>query len=190
MKAIFGAGLALAIVLAACAPPRQEAGSPPEAPPPAPNGCAAEAVRDWAAGDATFKVAIGTSGATCADAEAALTVTDAAGVVIHRETLRAAETFGLRDAADPTAMKVALQGALDAGADMNDTATLPAWPADAEAPGGEFPFYVESLDRAAYEALRKAKTPMLCYIQGGESLGCWRRDGSSLIKIGAQSFPG
>lgn len=58
---------------------------------------------------------------------------------------------------------------------------------------GEFPFYgEEGLSQAGYESIRAADTPMVCYIQGGESTLCLvQQPGvSALISVGAQSFPG
>lgn len=176
--------------LSACSPP---AGKPEAAPPAteAAADCAASATRTWTAAGVAYAVSIATTGATCADAQAALKVTAPDGAVVHQEVLPAATTFELRDAATADAMKTALGAVLDAGTDMADTSALPAWEKGADGPGGEFPFIPEDgVDRAAYEKLRAAKSPMLCYVQGGESIGCWRLDGAKMIKIGAQTFPG
>lgn len=176
--------------LAACSPPAAKTETAP-APQAAANGCAAAAARTWTAGGIAYAVTIATTGATCADAQAALKVTAPDGAVVHEEVLPAETTFELRDATTAEAMTKALAAVLDAGTDMADTGALPAWDKGADGPDGEFPFIPEDgVDRAAYEKLRAAKTPMLCYVQGGESLGCWRLEGAKMVKIGAQTFPG
>jgi len=181
------ATLAAALVCIACTPPAAKAPATANAG----AGCAAQAARTWAADGTAYAVSIATTGATCAEATALLKVTGPNGVVVHEETLPAAQTFGLRDATTPTDMKTALDETLSSGDGMNTTAALPEWAEGVDAPGDEFPFIPEpGLDRAAYAALRAARTPMLCYIQGGESLGCWRLDGAVMVKIGAQTFPG
>jgi len=181
------ATLTAAFVCLACTPPSTKTPALAEAG----AGCAAQAARTWDAGGKAYAVAIATSGATCAEATALLTVKAPDGVVIHEETLPAAQTFGMRDAATPADMTTALQETLSSGDGMNTTAALPEWAEGVDAPGDEFPFIPEpGVDRAAYSALRAAKAPMLCYIQGGESLGCWRLDGAVMVKIGAQTFPG
>jgi ribosomal protein L12E/L44/L45/RPP1/RPP2 len=153
------------------------------------DGCVAKAERVWSAGGADYAVRIETIGATCEAATAKLTVTAPEGVVVHTDELIAAQTFALNAAKTPAEMQAALAEVI--GDPMTDTSNLPAWEAGAEQPGGEFPFYPEmQTDRAAYEKLRAAKTPMLCYVQGGESTGCWLLDGAKLVKVGSQTFPG
>ena len=67
---------------------------------------------------------------------------------------------------------------------------LPAWKAADTRPGGdqEFPFTVqEGMTRAEYLAVRDANRPMICYVQGIETVACVvlrrscaiRRSGSS-----------
>ena len=75
---------------------------------------------------------------------------------------------------------------------MQTTAALPAWPENAESPAaGEFPFHVaEGWDRTAYESIRAADRPLLCYVQGMESMGCLAAADGEVTKIGVQSFPG
>lgn len=188
-SALAAAGLGLAVALAACSPPAAK--TEPAPAPQAAADCAASAARTWTAGGVSYAVTIATTGATCAEAQAALKVAAPDGAVVHEEVLPAATTFELRDATTVEAMSKGLAAVLDAGVDMADTGTLPAWDKGADGPGGEFPFIPEDgVDRAAYEKLRAAKSPMLCYIQGGESIGCWRLEGPKMTKIGAQTFPG
>lgn len=190
-SAAVAASFAFALAaLAACGPPAAKTETAPASQATA-NDCAATAARTWTAGGVAYAVTIATSGATCADAQAALKVTAPDGAVVHEEVLPAATTFELRDAATVDAMTKALATVLDAGTDMADTGALPTWEKGSDGPDGEFPFIPEDgVDRTAYEKLRAAKAPMLCYVQGGESLGCWRLEGAKMVKIGAQTFPG
>lgn len=77
---------------------------------------------------------------------------------------------------------------------LKTSADLPEWKTGADMPMmGEFPFYpYEGFDREAYEAVRALKQPMLCYVQGMESLGCWvfDKESGTFSQIGVQSFPG
>jgi len=185
------AAAVLAVFSASCTPPAPGKATAEAAKATVAGGCAASAARSWTADGVTYAVTIAATGASCATAQATLKVTAPDGAVVHEETLEAATTFELRDAATPEAMKLALASALSAGDEMNATDALPEWVADADSPGGEFPFVPEDgVDRAAYQKLRAGKVAMLCYVQGGESLGCWRLDGRRMVKIGAQTFPG
>jgi hypothetical protein len=77
--------------------------------------------------------------------------------------------------------------------DWDSTSDLPVWQANAMSPAAneEFPFYPEEgVDRARYEAIRCADAPMLCFVQGMESLACLFVENGEITKIGVQSFPG
>jgi hypothetical protein len=77
---------------------------------------------------------------------------------------------------------------------MLTTEALPGWPPDSPQPSnGEFPFHPEAnITREAYARLRAEKRPLLCYVQGSESMACLALDarGETLTKIGLQTFPG
>ncbi|MBG1231033.1 hypothetical protein [Aestuariivirga litoralis] len=57
---------------------------------------------------------------------------------------------------------------------------------------GEFPFDPSAeVDKATFTALRKAKAPLLCYVQGMESGNCLAIDkDGSVVELGIQRFPG
>jgi hypothetical protein len=100
----------------------------------------------------------------------------------------------LAQAHDQDAMRTALNEWIDPAHNttMQTTSALPDWPANADAPAsGEFPFYPESyVDRDSYIALREADVPLLCYVQGMESMACLALRDGQLEKVGVQSFPG
>ena len=75
---------------------------------------------------------------------------------------------------------------------FRSSANLPAWPPGADQPvAGEFPFYVEEgLDRDGYQAIRAARVPVFCYVQGMESMACVVLKDGGMQKVGVQSFPG
>jgi hypothetical protein len=73
---------------------------------------------------------------------------------------------------------------------------LPDWKKGADGPAenppAEFPFTVsDELDRDTYLAWRKAKLPLLCFVQGMESELCITSTDQGLVtEVGIQSFPG
>lgn len=62
---------------------------------------------------------------------------------------------------------------------MLATSALPEWPVGAPQPANaEFPFYPEAnITREAYARLRAENRPLLCYVQGSESMACLALDG-------------
>ena len=106
--------------------------------------------------------------------------------------------FGLRDAADPAAMKEALSDWISQGPEVDTTATLPPWEeTEGQPKRAEFPFMpAEGYDKAAWDALKAEKLEMFCFPQGMESQNCavLRRgtadQPASIEEIGLQLFPG
>ena len=100
----------------------------------------------------------------------------------------------LAPARDPEAMREVLAEWIDPASNttLQTSSALPEWPANAQAPqNGEFPFYPEEgYDRAAYNTLRANNLPLLCYVQGMESVACLALGDGELTKIGVQTFPG
>lgn len=158
--------------------------------------CNARASNAWEPGNGqAFVIETFTDGPTCDQAVAAYVVRGADGAVLHYNIFQANQVMVL--AGQPT--KADMEGALfqwgmqDAGPDgVAHTGSLPAWKAGADAPeAGEFPFYVEaSVDQTYYEQLRAAKAPMICYVQGMESLACLALYEGGFVMVGVQTFPG
>lgn len=183
-------GMAVAAILAGCAPPSAEtAGSDVAAEITPANNCSAAATGVWSG----YAITATTRGADCAQAEATIVLTDSAGTQAWSETYSAAQVFTLAGAEGVEDMQRSLnewiqppRAALDSAAD------LPEWAAEAETPAsGEFPFYVdEGVTRQAYAAARASDAPMFCYTQGMESLRCLIAAERGLTTLGVQSFPG
>lgn len=90
------------------------------------------------------------------------------------------------------AMKAALGEWILQNHQLKTAASLPAWPPGASQPAsGEFPFMPdEAVDRDYYEAARRAKLPLFCYVQGMESMACVVLKDGGMMKLGVQLFPG
>ena len=184
--------LASAFALSACG---QNTGTTePPAQTAAAEGCSITVSTPWRPlSGVEFNTTATTTGATCASAEATITISYGANQELYRETYPTAQVMLLAPAHDEAAMRAALADWLSQDHNqMNRTSTLPDWPAGADAPtASEFPFYVEEgVTRDQYVAWRNADVPMFCYVQGMESLAClgWRDE--RFTKIGVQSFPG
>jgi hypothetical protein len=187
-----------AIALAACGP------SGPTSPPTlqsdtTPGGCSAEAQTAWTpARGLNFTIRGEAVGVSCEAARATVTVTDAAGRTLHRDThdVAALRNTIFASANSPDTMRAALAQWIDPvnNTTMLTTGALPEWPAGAAQPANaEFPFYPEAnITRETYARLRTENRPLLCYVQGSESMACLALDarGEALTKIGLQTFPG
>ncbi|QGZ96024.1 hypothetical protein [Terricaulis silvestris] len=179
--------IAGALALAACSPAAEEAENL------APS-CDARAASAWAVSDAQYSVEAASAGPDCARAVATFVVRDASGAPIYAEAYLAQHVMVLADVSDTAAMETALRTWTDPAnsTTMATTSALPDWPARANGPeNGEFPFYAdESVDRDTYLGLRQADVPLLCFVQGMESLACLALRNGQLEKVGVQTFPG
>lgn len=184
MNIIHLRGLAAACVVAAAFAPgalAAEAGA-----------CSARHGETWAAGKQSFKIETMTDGPTCELAIATLVIRAADGVPMWYEVFAAAQVMQLAGQPDAASMKKALAEWTLPNTAQSNSSTLAAWKKGAEGPdAGEFAFYVEEgVDRDTYEAIRKAKLPMYCFVQGMESLSCLVLQDGALMKVGVQAFPG
>jgi hypothetical protein len=154
-------------------------------------GCDARGVSQWAAGEATYSVEAASFGPDCARAVATIVIRDGSGVPVYSEAHLAAHVMPLAHVTDAVAMQTALAEWTNPG-QRQTSAGLPQWPANAESPAtGEFPFYPhEGIDRAQYEGIRARNLPVICYVQGMESLNCLVLEDGGLTSIGLQTFPG
>lgn len=157
-------------------------------------GCDARAATAWVAGDQEYSIEATGAGPDCARAVATFVVRDASGAPIYAEAYLAQHVMVLADVSDAAAMEAALREWTSPAnsTTMNTTSALPDWAARANGPeNGEFPFYVdESVDRDTYLGLRQANAPLLCYVQGMESMACLALRDGQLEKVGVQTFPG
>lgn len=145
------------------------------------------AVKGWTVGAIA-------GGPDCAKAVALIVVRDAENNPVWHESFVAGQVMVLAYAEDSAAMTTSLAEWVDQSNNtFKTTADLPEWAEGAEQPVfGEFPFYPEEgADRDMWTKMRAAKTPVLCYVQGMESMACLTNDPETgFFKIGVQSFPG
>lgn len=155
--------------------------------------CNAVVDAPWTKGGPDVRIEAFTRGATCATAVAVFTVRGADGALMHYRAFDANFVLGLAGRTDGADMEAALKDWTDQErGPLSDTANLPEWKAGADAPeGGEFPFLpAEGIDRDAYEQIRAAKVPLLCFAQGTESLDCLALIEGQLQDVGLQLAPG
>lgn len=155
-------------------------------------GCPATAERAWIDDGSVSAIALGPS---CETAALVLMLRDGEGALLYVGAHHPQDLFGFEEATvSPAAMTAALEDWV-AGGWPERGGELPEWDDEAQgALGGEFPFYVEPwLDAELYNSIRDENGPILCYIQGMESLACIARYPDAFgawVRIGAQSFPG
>ncbi len=158
--------------------------------------CNARYASAWEPGNGqTYMIEAITDGSTCDQAIAAFVVRGPDGAPLYYNIYQANQVMLLAGQPTKSDMEAALfQWTMqDAGADgVANTGSLPAWQAGGESPdAGEFPFYPDmAVDQTYYEQLRAAKAPMICYVQGMESLACLALYEGGLVMVGVQTFPG
>lgn len=156
-------------------------------------GCEVRAAQPWEGGGAAYSVEATTTAPDCERAVATLTIRDSSGVPVYAVAHMAEDIMMLAPAHDAAAMQTALQEWVTFdNHTMTTTSTLPDWPANAAGPqNGEFPFYPDEIyDRDTYMRVRANNLPLLCYVQGMESLACLALADGEFSKVGVQSFPG
>lgn len=131
-------------------------------------------------------------GPTCAKAVAVLAVRDSTGKVLFSDTYVTEFLAITSDARTMPQMLAALGNWVNSGRTRFDNSTLPNWLAGADKPvDQEFPFTPdENITRADYLAIKTARAPVLCFVQGMESLNCLVYRNGGLEPFGIQSFPG
>lgn len=130
----------------------------------------------------------------CGRATLILSVSNLSGQIVWDDTGPSDQYFGFDDVTDVDLMYEALNLWIGDYASVSTTGTLPDWVAGEEYPlSSEFPFYVdEGVTRDDYLQVRAADHPMICYVQGRESMRCLHpaANGYVLETVGVQSFPG
>lgn len=209
-KTSTSAGLALAtafFMLTACQPPAAETAKPDERVVPtqtadAADGCNVSAERPWIDQETPvrrYTAHASVIGPTCQQGVTVLIIRQREGTPIYSWTGQTQYIFGLKDAANPAAMKTALKDWIDQrGGGTTDT--LPEWETTEGQPKrAEFPFMPEPnviADKSAWDDLRRQKLDLFCFPQGGESSNCAVLrpgvDGAPTMMedIGLQLFPG
>ena len=155
--------------------------------------CTAFASAPWVNGPTPrLKLEAFSDGPSCAKAVAVITIRNAAGSVLFSHSYIGevlAPTSGVRTIVQ---MRAALNSWLQAGRDRSIHANLPNWVAGADEPvDTEFPFMPdETITRADYLAIKANRTPIVCYVQGMESLNCLVYRNGDMEPFGIQTFPG
>lgn len=156
--------------------------------------CAANATAPWSAAGKGWTIEATAEGRSCDQATATITIRDSEGAPQWAETYSVDQVMVLAGASSPADLEdKILEWVGPLSSTFRTTADLPDWPEGTDGPGGEFPFMPdEGLDRSAYGALRSAKAPVFCYVQGMESLACVMADKASgkVTLLGLQMFPG
>jgi hypothetical protein len=185
----------LALLLCACEPQGLKM-TETAAPPATPADCAVHVEKAWIDQETPLRrytSEAATTGPTCEAAVATLVIRAREGSPIYTWAGATRDIFGLKDAADPTAMKTALLDWINQdNSNLRTTDQLPPWEeTEGQPKRAEFPFHPETwYDAAAWEALRKEKLDLFCFPQGGESLDCAALRDGQMESIGVQQFPG
>ena len=160
------------------------------------NACEARSQKLWGpigpSDHPSNRVEAWTSGATCETAVVTLAIYARDGFPIYAWAGATQYLFALNAAKSPAEMQTALNEWLGVDRDADRmTGSLPPWDQTEGQPNrAEFPF-MPSMEKDAYEELRKANLHMLCFPQGMESENCVAlHEGPMVEEIGIQLFPG
>jgi hypothetical protein len=130
-------------------------------------------------------------GPSCAKAVIVYVVRDSKGRIIYSQSHVSQFVAITRDARTPRQMRAALRDWVSLRNSALTSSSLPDWLPNADGPvPREFGFTPDpSISRATYLAIRASRSPILCYVQGIESLRClvWRNN--QLEPLGIQQFP-
>lgn len=178
-----------ALALAACSPaPSNEAkvDVPPQTGAAAqPDGCFAEASRDWSAvGSQYYVIEAEAHGATCREAVATVRINARDGARLFEHSYPTAQvTLAFAPMSDQSALRNELEEWIVNTAEPPTANTLPAWPSGAARPPGFQP--AAGVTRNSYEAARGAQGPLFCYPDGGESNACVAMAGDRATLLGS-----
>ncbi len=159
--------------------------------------CASSAQTTWPSAGKSYAIEAHAFGKTCDHAVAVVVIRGPRGQALWQDAFAANTLAPLVGTSDAAAMTTALADWISQKNVMyQTTADLPPWQAGADQPmNGEFPFIPnpENSDTPqTWEKLRNSKTPVVCYVQGMESMGCFmlEKKAGTLTRIGTQLFPG
>ncbi len=179
--------LALALGLAACAPPAQDTVGVQSVPAPASVAarCTAQASHDWSAvGSQYYLVEAEGAGPSCAEATATIRLKSRDGTVLFEQAYEvAAVPLAFNPNADQTTFRADLDAWTQNVAETPTADWLPAWPSGAARPPGFQP--AAGVTRARYEAARGAQGPLFCYPDGNESNACVALAGDNATLLGS-----
>jgi hypothetical protein len=141
---------------------------------------------------APLRIEAVSSGPKCQRARVVITIKNATGATLHRQTYRSDQVAGLSNARTTSQMRNELRNWITYRGDETYHESLPNWRRGQARPDArEFPFYpADGVTQTQYMAIKTNRTPIYCYVQGIESLNCLVLQGGALNPFGIQSFPG
>jgi hypothetical protein len=158
-----------------------------------PSRCTTFAATPWAAGpNPRVRIEAFSDGPSCAKAVAVIVVRDVLGSVLYSDSYQTQFVLPLSEARSRTQLQAALQNWMTGvnGASLKNN--LPDWVRGATAPiEKEFGFSpAEGITRDDYLAIKSGRAPLLCYVQGMESIKCLVYRNGGFQDFGIQAFPG
>jgi hypothetical protein len=155
--------------------------------------CTTFASAPWTAGPSPrLKIEAFSDGPSCAKAVAVFVVRDAAGTVLYSDSHQTRFVLPLSEARTRAQLQTALQRWMVGISSTNQKNSLPDWPRGAATPvDTEFGFTpAEGITREDYLAVKSGRAPLLCYVQGMESIRCLVYRNGGIDVFGIQAFPG
>lgn len=156
--------------------------------------CNSSAKAAWTQAGAGYTVRAFSHGETCRDAVIGIFITAPDGVVVFVEAFPAMQMMLTVSAQNGKEMASALADWIrQDDATLKMTSDLPEWARGQEYPSlGDFAFLPEEgYDAESYNAVRAENRPLLCYVQGMESMACHVLAPEGYVyPIGVQTFPG
>lgn len=155
--------------------------------------CTVSVSSEWTRGPTPkLRIEAFSDGPTCTKAIVVHVIRDNAGRVLYQQAYESQFIATLQEARTNAQMRVALREWTDTTGPNFPNATLPNWQTGADQPDSrEFGFMPhEDITRVDYLAIRSGRAPIICHVQGIESLNClvWRNN--TLQPFGIQQFPG
>jgi hypothetical protein len=155
--------------------------------------CTTFAATPWVGGPTPrLNIEAFSDGPSCAKAVAVFVVRDASGAVLYSDSYQTRFVLPLSEARTRAHMQTALQRWMVGLSSANQNANLPNWLSGASAPvDREFGFTpAEGITRSDYLAVKSGSVPLLCYVQGMESIKCLVYRNGGMEDFGIQAFPG
>jgi hypothetical protein len=148
-----------------------------------PQGCTAQASRDWSAvGSQYYVIEAEAAGASCAASIATIRIKSRNGDVLYTRDYPTADVpLAFAPISDQTTLRAEIDAWTLNTAETPTADWLPAWPAGAQRP----PHFQPAVDRMRYESARGAQGPLFCYPDGAESNACVALAGDSATFLGS-----
>ncbi len=156
--------------------------------------CAATASVAWTQAGADYSIEAFSHGKVCANAVVVIVAYAPDDTILMVEAFPASQMMLSAGAPTSDDMGKALADWINQdSATLRMSADLPEWTAELDMPMlGDFAFMpAEGFDRDYYNALRAENRPLLCFVQGMESMACHALAPEGfMFPVGIQTFPG